>query len=483
MRSVAAGADHERQNLSTHTKALRINLDPVRYGTFAEIGAGQEVARWFFQVGAAAGTISKSMSAYDMAVSDAIYGRCKRYVSRERLQGMLEYEHSLNLERLGDSRGDTTSFFTFADTVAARNYQGTNECHGWMGVKFQSYPRDEDNQIVIHVRMLDHENGLQQEALGIVGVNLLYAAFFLHHTPQLMLESLLDNLTVARIEIDMIECTGIEFRRVDNRVMSLKLVQLGLSGAAMFGPGGEVLQPSEVLRKRPVLVERGSFRPVTRVNIDMIDTAHRQFAAEPELVAENAACDQIVELMEITMRNLLAAGDIDLQDFLARADLLATAGKTVLISDYSEYYRLAAYLTRYTNEPIAVTMGAASLADLFKEEYYKELEGGILEAFGKLFTKNLRIYVYPLLDRATGEITTADNVELPDGLRSLHRHLVERGRIKPLCNYDERVLHIFSREVLRLIKVHDNSWEEMVPREIADLIKRRRFFGCSPELT
>src|SRR5580658_2927696 len=260
----------DRSKLSTNQKALKINLDPLFYGTFAEIGAGQEVARWFFKVGGAAGTISKSMSAYDMAVSDAIYGKCRRYVSRERLNRMLEYEHNLNLERLGDSRGDSTSFFTFADTVAARNYQGTNECHGWMGVKFQAYPRDEDNQIVIHVRMLDHENGLQQEALGVVGVNLLYAAFFLHHTPQQMLESLLDNLTIQRVEIDMIEFSGIEFRHVDNRIMSLKLVQLGLSGAAMFGPSGEVLQPSEVLRKRPILVERGSFRPVTKVNIDMI---------------------------------------------------------------------------------------------------------------------------------------------------------------------------------------------------------------------
>jgi hypothetical protein len=473
-------ANDERPKLSTHEKALRINLDPARYGTFAEIGAGQEVARWFFQVGAAAGTISKSMSAYDMAVSDAIYGRCKRYVSRERLHRMLEYEHNLNLERLGTSRGDTTSFFTFADTVAARNYHGTNECHGWMGVKFQSYPRDEDNQIVIHVRMLDHENGLQQEALGIVGVNLLYAAFFLHHMPQQMLESLVDNLSTARIEIDMIECTGIEFRRVDNRVLSLKLVQLGLSGAAMFGPGGEVLQPSEVLRKRPVLVERGSFRPVTRVNIDMIESAHEQFAAEPEVADDHAASDQIVELMEITMRNLLSAGDIDLQDFLARADLLATAGKTVLISDYFEYYRLAAWLARHTNEPVALTMGAASLQDLFQEQYYKELEGGILEAFGKLFTRNLRIYVYPLLDAATGQLTTAENVRLPDELRSLHRHLVERGKIKPLCNYDERVLHIFSRDVLRRIKEHDASWEDMVPREIAEVIKRRRFFGATP---
>ena len=341
-----------------------------------------------------------------------------------------------------------------------------------MGVKFQSYPRDENNQIVIHVRMLDHENGLQQEALGIVGVNLLFAAFYLHHTPQLMLESLLDNLTTTRIEIDMIECSGIEFRRVDNRVMSLKLVQLGLSGAAMFGPRGEVLQPSEVLRKRPVLVERGSFRPVTRVNIDMIESARAQFSAEADV-----AGDQIVELMEITMRNLLTAGEVDLQDFLARADLLAIAGKTVLISDYSEYYRLAAWITRYTNEPIAITMGAASLQELFKEQYYTGLEGGILEAFGKLFTRNLRIYVYPLRDPATGSLTTAESASMSEDLRSLYRHLGERGRIRSLGNFDDSVLHIFSRDVLRRIKDHDPSWEEMVPREIADAIKHRHFFG------
>ena len=462
----------ERPRLSTDQKALKVNLDPARYGTFAEIGAGQEVARWFFKVGAAAGTISKSISAYDMAVSDAIYGRSKRYVSRERLQSMLDYEHGLNLERLRSSREDSTAFFTFADTVAARNYQGTNECHGWMGVKFQAHPRDADSEVIIHVRMLDDENGVQQEALGIVGVNLLYAAFFLHHKPHQMVESLLDNLTTKRIEIDMIEFSGIEFRHVDNRVMSLKLVQLGLSGAAMFGPAGEVLQPSEVLRKRPILVERGSFRPVTKVNIDMINSAHQRFATEPEVKA-----GQVVELMEITMRNLLATGAIDLSDFLARADVLATVGKTVLISDYFEYYRLAAYLTRYTSEPIAVTMGVSSLQDLFKEEYYAALEGGILEAFGKLFTKDLRIYVYPLRDQTTGKLTTVENVEMPLDLRSLYHHLVERGRIKQLDNFDESVLHIFSRDVLRRIKDQDPSWEAMVPDEIAAVIKRRRFFG------
>ena len=463
----------ERSRLSTHQKALSINLDPARYGTFAEIGAGQEVARWFFKVGAAAATISKSISAYDMTVSDAIYGKCKRYVSRERLERMLDYEHGLNVERLGSSRGDTTAFFTFADTVSALNFKGNNECHGWMGVKYQAFPGDADNTIILHMRMLDKENPLQQETLGILGVNLLYAAFFLHHTPNLMLESLLDNLTTDRLEIDMIDFSGIEFRRVDNRVMSLKLVQLGLSGAAMFGPKGDVLQPAEVLRKHPILVERGSFRPVTKVNIDMIESAKKQFALEPEVHGK-----EIVELMEITMSNLLAGGgDIDLRDFLARADLLSTAGKTVLISDYSEYYRLAAYLGRQTNEPIAVTMGAQSLRDLFTEQYYTGLEGGILEAFGRLFTRDLRLYVYPLLEQSTGQLTTAENIEMPEELRNLYRHLMERGRIRTLTNYDQSVLHIFSRDVLRRIKDQDNSWEEMVPPEIAEVIKKRRFFG------
>jgi hypothetical protein len=461
--------DDDLPKLSTNQKALKINLDPMFYGTFAEIGAGQEVARWFFKVGAAAGTISKSISAYDMAVSDAIYGRSKRYVSRERLQGMLDHEHTLNIERLQPTRRDT-AFFAFANTVAARNYQGTNECHGWMGVKFQAHPRDNDSQIVIHVRMLDRENDLQQETLGIVGVNLLYAACFLHHRPELVLESLLDNLTTHHIEVDMIEFSGIEFRHVDNRVMSLKLVQLGLSGAAMFGPSGEVLQPSEVLRKRPILVERGSFRPVTKVNIDMIRSAHERFAAE-------LGNNDIVELMEITMRNLLVEGKIDLTDFLARADVLAAAGKTVLISDYFEYYRLAAYLARYTSLPIAVTLGVASLEDLFKEQYYAGLEGGILEAFGRLFTKDMRIYVYPLKDPATGQLSTVENIRMPGDLHSLYCHLVERGRIKQLDNFDESVLHIFSRDVLKRIKDEDSSWETMVPPEIAAIIKERRFFG------
>lgn len=466
---------NERPN--TERKALAINLDQRRYGTFAEIGAGQEVVRWFFRVGGAAGTIAKSMSAYDMTVSDAIYGPCDRYVCRQRLEAMLDYEQALNQNRLREGRGDTTAFFTFADTVSARNFKGTNECHGWMGVRFQAHPRDQDSQIIIHVRMHDSENALQQEALGIVGVNLLYGAFFLNHEPDQLVESLLDNLNTRRIEIDMIEFSGIAFRHVDNRVMSLRLVQLGLSSAAMFSASGEVLQPSEVLYKKPILVERGSFRPVTHVNLDMLQAAHEKFSREPEVAGE-----PVVQLMEITMRNLQAAGEqangqIDLRDFLARADMLSACGKTVLISDCFEYYRLAAYLTRYTKKKIGITMGAASLRDLFDEKFYGGLDGGILESFGRLFKNDLKLYIYPLLDQKTGELTTVENLQVASELRKLYEYLVEKGCIEQLDNYNPDYLSIFSRDVIQQIKAGDASWSDRVPSEVAEVIRSRGLFG------
>jgi hypothetical protein len=470
-----ASAQPDLESMDTHEKALDVNLDPRRYGTFAEIGAGQEVVRWFFRVGGGAGTIAKSMSAYDMTVSDAIYGRASRYVCRERLQAMLDYEHDLNLDRLREVRGDTTAFFAFADTVSARNFKGSNECHGWMGIKFQAHPRDEDSQIIIHVRMLDNEAALQQEALGIVGVNLVYGAFAFHHEPEMLVNSLLDGLSTSRIEIDMIEFSGIAFRHVDNRLMSLKLVELGLSGAAMFAANGDVLQPSEFFYRKPILVERGSFRPVCNVNLDMLRCAHEKFSQLPSVQGK-----EVVQVMEITMRNLKAAGEIDLRDFLARADVMSACGMPVLISDYFQYYRLAGYLSRYSKESIAITMGAASLRDLFDEQYYTGLEGGVLESFGRLFKNDLRIYCYPLLDPQTGEMVTFENLEFKPELQKLYGYLVERGVISGLDNYSEDCLRIFSREVLQKIKAGDASWEIMVPAAVADVIKRRSYFDYQP---
>ncbi|HEV7403056.1 MAG TPA: TonB-dependent receptor [Chthoniobacteraceae bacterium] len=465
----------EGTTIDTHNKALKVNLDPRFYGTFAEIGAGQEVVRWFFRVGGAAGTVAKSISAYDMAVSDAIYGHTERYVSRVRLEAMLDLEFKLNCERLGDTRGDTTAFFAFADTVAARSFRGNNDCHGWMGVKFQSRARDEASRIIIHVRLVDSEAALQQEALGIVGVNLLYGAFFLNHEPEQLVESLLHKLTTQRLEIDMIEFTGIEFRMVDNRLMSLKLVELGLSGAAMFGANHAVLQPSEALYKRAILVERGSFRPVTHVNLDMLRCAMEKFTAEPAIAGK-----PIMQIMEITMRNLLstsAGGQMDRRDFLARADVLAACGMTVLVSDYFEYYRLAAYLARHTSERIGIVMGVPSLSELFNEKYYTQLPGGILESFGRLFKNDLKLYVYPLRAHETDKLQTVDDLETTPELKPLYAYLNQRGSFVNLDNFKSEYLSIFSRDILKRIAAHDETWETTVPSEVAATIKKHLLFG------
>src|SRR5437870_11528226 len=463
----------KEETIDTHSKALRINLDPRWYGTFAEIGAGQEVVRWFFRVGGAAGTVAKSMSAYDMKVSDAIYGHAERYVSRGRLQAMLDREFDLDVERLGQERGYSTSFFAFADTVEARSYRGTNECHGWMGIKFQSRVNDQPSQIVMHVRMLDEETSAQQEALGIVGVNLCYGAFFLSHVPEELVESLLDNLTTRRIEIDMIELSGIEFRNVDNRIMALRLVQLGLSGAAMFGPNREVLQPSDVLHNKAVLVERGSFRPVTYVNLDMFQCALTKFKKEPAV--ENKP---ILGLMELTMRNLLAGGkDVDRRDFLARAEVLGTCGTTVLISDYFEYYRLAAYLAERTRERIGIVMGLPSVSELFDEKYYADLPGGTLENFGRLFKNDLKVYVYRLRRNDEEDLQTLQILKVKPDLQPLYDYLVGRGSFVQLDNFNPKYLPIFSRDVLKRIASGDENWDEMVPAQVAEIIRQRGFFG------
>jgi hypothetical protein len=397
---------------------------------------------------------------------------------------MLEYEYALLQDRLGAKRGADTDFFVFADTVAARNYHGTNECHGWMGIKYQATPGAEPSKIVVHVRMLDKDNVSQQQALGIIGVNLIYGALFHFAVPDDLMKSLIDDLSAERIEVDMIQFSGPEFRAVDHRLMSLKLVQLELSDAAMFSATGEVLQPSEVLYKKPILVERGSFRPVTHVNLDMLQSAHQQFVQHVSLRQGGANEPEVVSLMELTMRNLRSTGgqhgDIDYDDFLARADVLAATGATVLISDYFEYYRLAAYLRRYTKMPIGITMGIPSLIELFDEKYYEHLEGGILESFGRLFRNDLRLYVYPFLDTTTRQLVTVQKLKVSPSLQGLYEHLAENGYIESIDFYNKDYLRIFSRDVLMRICNDDPSWEAMVPPDVASLIKERRLFGYRP---
>ena len=480
-----------KELLTTTQKARTINFDAPLYGTFAEIGAGQEVAREFFHAGGASGTIAKSISAYDMVFSDAIYGKAPRYVSRERLKLMLDHEYELLLARLSATRGGQTKFFVFADTVATINYKGTNEAHGWLGIRFQTEPMGEPSEIVLHVHMWDKDALLQQQALGIVGVNLIYGALYYRSDPRKLIESLQDNLGTDRIEVDMLRFSGHCFERIDNRLMSLHLVEFKLTNAVMFGQQGELLQPSEVLHKKAILVERGSFRPVTHVNVDMINCAAAQFVQEPLVKGR-----EVVVLMEITMNNLLSAGTLDAQDFLSRVDLLADIGFTVLISNYFEYYRLTSYFRRYSKEMIGVAMGINNLLEIFNEKYYDNLEGGILESFGRLFRNAVKLYIYPMREEtyaryivdANGSGTSvqsftsnvlinAKNVRIVEHLSSLYAHLLENHYIESIVGSDTNILNIFSRDVLKKIKGNDLLWETMVPIPVADAIKRRGLFG------
>ena len=458
--------------LDPHQKALRINLDRAVYGTFAEIGAGQEVARWFFHVGGASGTVAKTISAYDMAVSDAVYGPAQRYVSRERLEAMLAHEYALLLERLGPARGDECRFFVFADTVATRNPSRQDDGHGWLGVRFLTVPRGEPSEIIIHVVTHDRERAREQDALGIVGVNLLYGVAYLHAEPTTLLASLLDNLTRDRLEIDMIRFSGPAFATVDNRLMSLELVERGFTEAAMFTAGGEVVQPSERLYMRPVLVERGRFRPVTLLTQDLLERARAQF-----IVEQCGEGDPPVVLMEMTLRGLGSDAGVDRRDFLARADTLRALGQMVLISNHGPYYRLVEHLSRYTQRPIGIALGVPALMSLLEPQHYEDLAGRTLEAVGRLFAHNVCVYLYPYRDPGTGEVITAETLRVAPAIQHLYAHLLQNRYVQPIRQHTVAYLPIQTRDVLQGIQSGDPGWECMVPPAIVEIIKGERLFG------
>jgi hypothetical protein len=459
--------------MSTHDKALGINIDAARYGTFAEIGAGQEVARWFFHVGGAAGTVAKTISAYDMAVSDAIYGPAARYVSRQRLFAMLTHEWDLLLERLDPARASTTKCFVFADTVAAKSHSRREEGHGWLGIRFQTEPRGKPSEIVIHARMWDQENVRQQEALGILGVNLIHGAFHDHARPEALIGSLMDGLTRDRMEVDMIKLAGPAFSGIDNRLMSLQLVEQRLTNAAVFAPDGEVVEPAELLYDKPVLMERGSFRPVTRVSLDMLERSLAAMREEPDIGAR-----EIVVLMEMTLRNLLTLGErVEHADFLSRMDTLRALGRTVMVSNYSRFHNVTTYLRRYTRERIVMALGIPTLSQLFDETYYRNLEGGVLEAFGRLLNGPVSLSIYPWRNSETGEIVTTGTFQLPPPLRHLYMHLIENRFIRPIEGLDADALSVLPRGVFAMLQSGDPAWESLVPPDAVQVIKARGLFG------
>lgn len=457
------------KKLSIYEKALAINLDLQCYGVFAEIGAGQETANWFFRVSGSAGTVAKTISAYDMTMSDALYGKANRYVSQERLRAMLEYEYGLLEKRLGPERGRETTFFSFCNTVRARGYQDSGECHGWLGIRLQLKPETKPCEIVLHIRLLDEANAEQMEALGKVGVNLIYAAFYLRKNLTDFVESLADGLHSGSVEVDMLRFSGEGFRYVDNRLCALQLVQSGLTEAAMFTDEGEIVQAADVLYKRPILLLRGSFNPVLKLHLDMIEQSRKVFSS----VMSEDQKGRSLEICEISMNNLLRDGTVDHEDFIDRADTLQALGKTVLISRSAEFHRIASYLSRYTEEPIAMILSIGLLNELFKEKWSANLAGGVLESFGRLFKNGVQLFVYPWHNTNSMELVTAENFKAPENWQHFYTHLFQNKQILPIGVGDPSLLANTGRKIMKKIEANDDSWRDWVPVEAHKMVERK----------
>jgi len=466
--------DRNISNRSSLDKALRINLDEKKYGTIVEIGAGQEVARQFFRTGAAAGTIAKTMSAYDMNFSDAIYGVQEdgRYVSRARLQAMLDKEFDLVIDRVGTSRSMASRYFSYAATVSAKSFKVDNECHAWCGVRVQMYPGAEPSDISVHVRMRDDDAERQQQALGIFGVNLIYAAYYYFENAKKIIDSLTDNLEQDRIEIDSIEFYGPYFEEVDNRAINLHLIRSWKTRAIMFRPDGSVVTPAEMLYKKNVLTIRGTFRPVTRLNVDMMEQGLKFFTSMPDVTVENSVALAEISLNDLHGNDLL----VPEEDLIASVQLLNSLGYSVMITDYTRYFSLRAYFRQFTKLQIGIVVGIINIRQIFDESSYVGIEGGILEGFGKLFPDHTRLLVYPEIDQA-GEYRDFTNITLPENLQYLYRHLLENNFIFGIESSDHELFNIFSRNVLKQLHNGRGSWEDCLPEGVAEEIISNRLFG------
>jgi len=464
--------DQSRYIFKTEQKALEINLDKNIYGTFAEIGAGQEVARIFFQVGAAAGTIAKTMSAYDKTYSDAIYGlEAKgRYVCESRVYKMLDHEYGLMEDRLKEEKPDTR-FFVFADTVAAINYSKTIKGNGWLGVRFQLSPQDKPNDLVLHVKMLDTNNRLQQQAIGVLGVNMIFACYFYKDNIEYFIQSLRDGLK-NRIEIDMIRITGPDFEDIDNRLLSLYLVKYNLTEVAMFDKSGLAIHASEWLYKKSLMVVRGHFKPPTLVTEDVFKSSFKQFKDNKDVDPEKATL-----VAEMTLENLQREGPLEDEDFLARADMLCAMGYNVIVSDCSNHVGLINYLADFKIQNLGLVIGAKELLEIIEQKFYQNQDGRLLMAFGELFTRNIKIYVYPA--NTDNGLMTAAKLPVPEGITFLYKHLLDSNQVVEIENYDESLLHIFAREVFTKMADGDMSWQAMLPPEVVNVIKTKKLFGHS----
>lgn len=460
------------RRLTTEEKALKVNLKKDIYGCFAEIGAGQEVAANFFKAGGSSGTIAYTHSAYDMKVSDSLYGEASRYVCEERLLTMLGKEYSTLKNNL-PGKYEESRFFAFCNTVESLNYHKTNQGQGWVGMRFQLKQGDEPNDVILHIKMHDTSHKAQQEALGILGVNLIHAIYFNEADLDVFLESLVYRLPRERMEIDMLRLSGPQFEDIDNRVIALNLVKRGITDATMFDLSGNVLQPATALYKKNILLARGRFRPVTKVHIDMLERGKEQFLQE-----EGVDEKKLRVIVELTLKDLTADGKISDKDFVDRAELLGTLGYTVMISNYLKHYKMVDYLSSIAKGySLGAIVGIYNLQTIFDESYYKNLPGGILEAFGRGFGRKVKMYVYPANNVETGELYDLNTLEIQPNLRGLLQYMMDNGKLEAIENYDERLLHILSDDVLSKINAGTTMWEDDVPTEVVKAIKHYELFG------
>ena len=465
-------AETKRHILKHEQKALNINLNKQIYGTFAEIGAGQEVARNFFQAGAAVGTIAKTMSAYDKTYSDSIYGPEKsgRYVCESRLYKMLDHEYTLMEERLTKTRPDS-SFFVFADTVAAINYKRTIKGGGWLGVRFQLTPDGPSNDLIIHVNLKDQNNRLQQQAIGILGVNMIHACFTANNDMNELVQSLVDGIW-GRVEVDMIRLEGPNFEQVDNRLLTYLAVKYKLTEVAMFSKEGRSIHASEFLWKKDLMVVRGHFKPPTKVTEDVFNSAFRQFKKE-----EGVHEDRATIMAELTMNNLKEkGGDIDEKDYLERADTLCAMGHDVIISDCDNHQNLVNYLGDLNIGKLGIVIGVRELYLIIDEKYNNNQDGRLLVAFGELFNRNITVYVYPAYLRKGKELVSARTLIVPDGIHFLYKHLIDANQIVEIEGYNKELLDIMPWNILDSIE-EGEKWEHCVPAEVMKAIKEKSLFN------
>ena len=430
-----------REIFETKRKALKINLNPDIYGTFAEIGAGQEVARNFFGAGAASGTIAKTMSAYDMAFSDAIYGveESGRYVSRTRLIKMLTHEFNLLTERLQGEKYKSKKFFAFADTVTTLNFTKTNDPHGWIGIRFQHEVDGPVNDIVVHIRLLDSDSRLQTKVLGILGVNLIFAAYYYAEDPQTMIESLVDNLSIGSVEIDLVKVSGPVFEHANERLLNLYLIAKGFAKAAIFRPDAHAAQIKDYLYKKNIIILRTKYRQKSNPNFDLFNLAVEQFKKNTGGTEEDT-----VVLIEVLMGNVLdeenRITNEDLTYFAERAEYLCSTGNNIMVSNFRRNNHLAEFIQTFRPKHVGIATNTSNLKNIFNtDNYNKDLyTNELLSYISGMFSKDVKLYAYPYLDKETNEIITTRNMPVAEEAKPLFHFLVQNKYIIDIENYDEK---------------------------------------------